>query len=119
MGYEHPKFIEQFTLMANDENNLEILGEINALVSALEEYGHEIEGEQPGDLSHPVVTSRFRMYAQRRTPPTGYTPYATGPPILRILYVWFNTPEGDSPVVMLIGDKTEKKLLVSIRRGRS
>ena len=51
VSYEHPKFIEQFILMANDENNFEILGEINALLRALEEYGHEIEGEQPGDVS--------------------------------------------------------------------
>ena len=57
------------------------------------------------------MTSRFRTYALRRTPPTDHTPYATKPPILRILYVWFNTPEGESPVVMLMGDKTEKKNL--------
>ncbi len=41
------------------------------------------------------------------TPPTAYTPYATEPPVIRIIYVWFVESSGDElPVVMLMGDKT-------------
>jgi hypothetical protein len=101
----HPQFVHQFTEMAQDDENLEILGEISALIDALDRHGPDIEGEQPGDASHPIVISRFRMYALRRTPPTQYTPYADSSPILRVPYVWFTTPQGQLPVVMLLGDK--------------
>lgn len=51
----------------------------------------------------------------RRTPPTGYTPYATDPPVLRNPYVWFNdTTRGDQvAVVMLIGPSNRQENTVS------
>lgn len=80
-----------------------------ALLDARERHGHGIELEAPGDPSHPIVISRLRTFALPRTPPTGYTPYADRPPVIRIAYVWFidaNTNE-EFAVVMLMGDKTK------------
>ena len=54
------------------------------------------------------MTSRFELFALRRTPPTVYTPYADSPPVLRIPYVWFDVGDGgEVAVVMLVGDKTQ------------
>lgn len=104
----HPEFARQFEELCGDPEMLEIAGEISQLIDALATYGHEIEGEDAEDASHPVVTARVRMFALRRTPPTGYTPYADAPPVLRIPYVWFVDGEsgGEVAVVMFIGDKT-------------
>lgn len=78
------------------------------LLDALEQYGHEIEGDAPDDASHPIVISNLAAFALRRTPPTAYTPYATKPPVLRIPYVWYRdiTTNGELAVVMSIGSKT-------------
>jgi hypothetical protein len=87
---------------------MDVFGEVMALLRALEDYGHGIEGYQTEDASHPIVISRFQMFAPRRTPPTVHTPYADEPPVLRIAYVWFDRAEGgEVAVVMLIGDKTK------------
>ncbi|MEW6470945.1 MAG: hypothetical protein AB1679_01625 [Actinomycetota bacterium] len=103
----HPAFAAQLEELCLNENALEVAGDVTALLSALEEYGHEIEGEQPEDASHPVVISRYHMFALRRTPPTLYTPYADAAPVIRIPYVWFaDTEQQDElAVVMLLGDK--------------
>ena len=60
------------------------------------------------DPSHPIVISRLRTFALRRTPPTEYTPYADQPPVIRIAYVWFtdDATREELAVVMLMGDKT-------------
>ena len=103
----HPVFAEQFTALCDNPEGAEIAGEVSALLNALEDHGHELEGDAADDPSHPIVSSRFHMYALRRTPPTTYTPYADAPPIVRIPYVWFDDPNGDElAVVMLMGDKT-------------
>ena len=94
---------------------MDLFSEVTALLGALEEFGHDIEEDShhPDAISHPVVTSRYRTFALRRTPPTRATPYADSPPVLRIPYVWFidwfidTTSSGDVAVVMLMGDKTE------------
>lgn len=109
----HPEFVRQLEELAtkaeSDNWLMELLGEVMALLRALEDHDHDIEGYQPEDASHPIVTSRFRTFALRRTPPTVHTPYAEGPPILRIPYVWFDRPDGSEvAVVMLIGDKTQR-----------
>ena len=86
---------------------LDLFTDVSSLLRALEGHGHDIEGYGPADPSHPIVTSRFKMFALRRSPPTVYTPYAEGVPVLRIPYVWFDVPDGgEVAVVMLIGDKT-------------
>lgn len=104
----HPYFAAQFEALCSDEDQLEVAGEITALLDALERHGHEIEGEAPGDPSHPIVISRLRTFALRRTPPTDYTPHADAPPVIRIAYVWFidESSREEVAVVMLMGDKT-------------
>lgn len=53
----------------------------------LEWFELAVHGRELGDPeSHPVVTSQLGLRALRRTPPTGVTPYAEGPPVIRILY---------------------------------
>lgn len=105
----HPEFAEQLENLCADEENLEIAGEILALIDALEQHGHDIEGSEWEMPSHPIVRSRLVMFALRRTPPTNYTPYAEKPPVIRIPYVWFfdHTTREHVAVVMLMGDKTE------------
>ncbi len=107
----HPIFAKQFEELCLDEDHAEVAGEVTQLIDALETYGHEIEGDATDDPSHPLVTSRLRMYALRRTPPTTYTPYADKPPIIRIPCVWFTdqATNEELAVVMLIGDKTQLK----------
>ncbi|MCP4961702.1 MAG: hypothetical protein GY925_20850 [Actinomycetia bacterium] len=106
----HPKFASQYEALASraegSDDLMELFGEISALLRALEDFGHDIEGDQPDDASHPIVISRFATYALRRTPPTNFTPYAYAPPVLRIPYVWFDQTGGNEiAVVMLAGDK--------------
>jgi len=105
----HAYFAAQYEALCTDDDQIEIAGEVAALLDALERHGHEIEGEAPGDPSHPIVISRFRTFALRRTPPTDYTPYADEPPVIRIAYVWFADADvrEDLAVVMLMGDKTD------------
>ena len=105
----HSYFAAQFEGLCADEDQLEVAGEITALLDALERHGHDIEGETAGDPSHPIVISRLRTFALRRTPPTNYTPYADRPPVIRIAYVWFidTSTNEEFAVVMLIGDKTK------------
>lgn len=53
------------------------------------------------------MTSRYDMHALRRVPPTAATPYAVGPPVLRILYAVCRTAAGGEVAVALVGgDKT-------------
>lgn len=105
----HPYFVKQFE-RATEEDALpeEILGEIMALITALELSGHDIEHESDDAPSHPFIISRFKMYALRRTPATIATPYATKPPIIRIPYVWcWDSAIGEEfALVLLFGDKT-------------
>jgi hypothetical protein len=104
----HPTFAAQYEQLCRDEDAADLAGEITALLDALETHGHDIEGEASDDPSHPIVTSRLHMFALRRTPPTIPTPYADGPPVVRIPYVWFFDADlaEQGAVVMLIGDKT-------------
>jgi len=110
----HPRFVRQLGDMAirarTSDWLLDLFGEVMALLRALEDHGHDIEGHHPEDPSHPILSSQFRAFALRRTPPTVHTPYAHQPPILRIPYVWFDRADGSEiAVVMLIGDKTEQR----------
>ena len=107
----HPRFARQLEDLAtwaeSSDQRMELFGEVLALLRALEDHGHEIEGHRPKDASHPIMSSRFQTFALRRTPPTLHTPDADEPPVLRIPYVWFDRAEGgEVAVVMLIGDKT-------------
>ena len=82
----------------------EVRADIAALLMALESHGRDL-----GDPECPeVVSTRFDMGALRRTPPTSTTPYAEGPPVLRILFAFVANDEGEEAAVVLVGgDKTE------------
>jgi hypothetical protein len=100
----HPLFERWLAELADADE--EIFGEVMALLTALEEHGRDLDDERREE-SHPVVTSRYDMHALRRTPPTESTPYATAPPVLRILYALCRAATDDELAVILLGgDKT-------------
>lgn len=110
-AYHHPRFAGQYDQLAEaadrGEVSMEVFGEVTALLGALEDFGHDIEGDEPDDASHPIVSSRYELFALRRTPPTTHTPYAVDRPVIRIVYAWCGEPDGsETPVVMLMGDKS-------------
>ncbi len=89
----HPLFMSQYEEMAikmeTSDLLAEVFGDVTGLITGLEELGHDIEGEEPSDASHPIVTSRFHTYALRRTPPNKFAQMAFKPPVIPIAYVWF------------------------------
>ena len=113
----HPYFSKQFQQLGQLADTsaaaAELFGDVSALTNALEDHGHDIESEAPAAASHPIVTSRYRAFALRRTPPTNYTPYADSPPVLRIPYVWCMDTElrSEFALVLMIGGKTKRKNL--------
>lgn len=98
----HPLFRGWFTqLLETDEDTA---ADVMALLTALEEHGTALGDPE----SHPVATSDCKLRTLRRTPPTIVTPYATEPPVLRVLYGFAASPEGGmKAVVLFAGDKTE------------
>ena len=76
----HPRFD---TWLNSQSADLDLYGELIALITALEDLGAELLSGY--DECHPVVTSPY-LYALRRTPPTTTTPYATNPPVIRMLF---------------------------------
>lgn len=97
----HPLFTAWFTMVMDDD--IEIGGEVQALLDALGRYGPALGGPE----AHPVVTSMLGLRALRRTPATDVTPYADGPPVLRVLYGFARAPQAPiRAVVLLGGDKT-------------
>ncbi len=97
----HPLYVRWLTTLA--ESDEEVFGEVMALETALEHHGRALGDPE----SHPVVSSPYDMHALRRTPPTVVTPYATDPPVLRVLYGYCGDSEGDEVAVALLGgDKT-------------
>ena len=77
-------FAAQITALCQNPEAMETAGEVTALLTALEDHGHDLEGEATDDPSHPIIISRYHMFALRRTPPTAYTPYTDTPPVIRI-----------------------------------
>lgn len=100
----HPLFQRWIEELA--EADEEVFGDVMALLTALEQHGRDLESEAR-DESHPIVTARSDLHALRRTPPTHSTPYATNPPVLRIIYGYCRTSDGDEVAIALVGgDKT-------------
>ena len=98
----HPYFLEWFEELIDVD--IEVAGEIQALIDALAAHGRELGNPE----SHPVVTSRLGLRALRRTPPTGVTPYAEGPPVIRVLYGFAAPVQREVRAVLLLGgDKTD------------
>lgn len=105
----HPSFDNWLRSLSGEEIDdgidwWEVRAEIAALLMALEIYGRDL-----GDPEcHEVVSTRFDMGALRRTPPTSTTPYAVGPPVLRVLFAFVVDDNGEEAAVVLTGgDKTE------------
>lgn len=89
------------------EQDEEVIGEVVALLTALEIHGRDLVDDRREE-SHRVATSPYDLHALRRTPPTEATPYAISPPVIRILYC-FCIDGGDEIALVLIGgDKTTK-----------
>ncbi len=83
--------------------DIEVAGEIQALIDALAAHCRELGDPE----SHPVVTSRLGLRALRRTPPTSVTPYAEGPPVIRVLYGFVAPAQREMRAALLLGgDKT-------------
>jgi hypothetical protein len=101
----HPTFADQFARLADNDDTIEIAGEISGLLTALESRGHLIERS---DISHPVNSARYDIHALRRTPPNEICPYAEGPPVIRIFYAWFTdlASGGEVAVLFEMGDKS-------------
>lgn len=100
----HPLFERWLIELAGADE--EIFGEVMALLTALEQHGRALDDEAQEE-SHPVVTSRHDMHALRRTPPSEAAPYATKPPVLRVLYAYCTDHDAQDVVVVLLGgDKT-------------
>ena len=102
----HPLFQDWLERLADPTGTGELSDvyvEVMALIAALGEYGRDL-----GDPEcHPIVTSSYDLHALRRSPPTITTPYAYGPPVLRILFGYVRDEDGNDAAVMALGgDKT-------------
>lgn len=101
----HPRATEWLEALATAEELSEVFGEVMALLTALEEFGRELGGAESG----PIHSSLYDMHELRRTPPSTAAPYATEPPIIRILYTICEEPGGaESAVLLVAGDKTDQ-----------
>jgi hypothetical protein len=103
----HQAFATQLEVLHQSDRS--VFADVVALVTALADFGREIEGNDHGaDPSHPIITSKYDVWALRRTPATQFTPEANGAPVLRIPYVWMENGRGGVyALVLFIGDKTE------------
>jgi hypothetical protein len=89
--------------MDTANTDVEVAGDIQALIDALERHGKALGDPE----SHPVAMSKQGLRALRRTPPTDVTPYAVGPPVIRVLYGFVDKGSGQLAAVLLLGgDKT-------------
>lgn len=99
----HPLFRAWLMKLGGAAQLEEVFGEVMALINALESYGRELTGDE----SHPVSSTHYDLHALRRNPPTETTPYADGPPVLRLLYGYVQHDDGHEIAVLAIGgDKT-------------
>ena len=83
--------------------------DVQSLVEALRDWGHEIEGYENDAASKPLLASRpWAVFTLRRTPPTLYSPQAKDEPVLRLPYVWMvDHLSGEHfALLVLIADKS-------------
>ncbi|MXW57212.1 MAG: hypothetical protein F4X68_01520 [Acidimicrobiia bacterium] len=103
---QHPLFNAWLKELAGADQLQDVFGEVMALISALENHGRDLEGDE----SHPVTSTQYDLHALRRNPPTETTPYAAGPPVLRLLYGYVRHHTGheihEIAVLAIGGDKT-------------
>lgn len=101
MIFQHDSFYMWLT--GQIEGDYDIGGELVSLITELETEGESLLIGH--DECHPVVTSPY-LFALRRTPPTNVTPYATRPPVLRMLFSLIEHEGNVGAVMLLGGDKT-------------
>ena len=113
----HPLFERWLTELADADE--EVFGDVMALLTALEVHGRGLDDEAQEE-SHPVVTARHDMHALRRTPPSEAAPFATQPPVLRVLYAYCTDGAGEEIAVVAAGrgQDTTRQPLVSAKRHR-
>lgn len=82
--------------------------DVQMLIEALADYGHELEGHEHDSPSKPLLASRpWAVYTLRRTPPNEVALRATGEPVLRIPYVWVKDSQGELyALVLFVADKS-------------
>ena len=95
----HPLFQDWLTELGETTQLEEVFGEVMALIRALERNGRGLMGDE----SHPVSSTHYDLHALRRNPPTETTPYADGPPALRLLYGYVQHENGHEMAVLAIG----------------
>lgn len=99
----HPLFQRWLDLLAQQDDGevdwFDVYVEVMALIAALQEFGRDLGDPE----SHPVVSASYDLHALRRTPPTETTPYADGPPVLRILYGFVHDGDGTEIAVVAVG----------------
>ena len=97
----HPLFVVWFQDLV--EADIEIAGEVQALIDELELHGRALGDPE----SHQLLTSGLGLRTLRRTPATAVTPYAVGPPVLRVIYGFVEiSPRRIAAALLLGGDKT-------------
>lgn len=97
----HPAFTDWLAALV--ATNVEVGGEVQALIDALEKFGVELGDPESGH----IAGSGLSLRALRRSPPSAAAPYAEGAPFIRVLYGF--VVKGDSTVsavLLLGGDKT-------------
>lgn len=98
----HPQATNWLKQLAQEDD--EVFGEIMALIKALEVSGHQLDDT---DVSHPVWSSSQEMHALRRVPATQITPFATDPPVVRVLYTFCLQAGEEFALITLGGRKDE------------
>lgn len=97
----HPFYTDWFNRLI--ELDVEVAGEVQALIDELGLQGRSLGGPESSSL----LTSSLGLRELRRTPATNVTPYAVGPPVLRIIYGFVDKGHGRlAAAVLLGGDKT-------------
>ena len=79
--FYHPRFASQYKALAasadNSEELMELFGEVTALLLALEDFGHDIEGEQPDDAAIQSLSPSIRPLRYAELPRPGSPPTPT------------------------------------------
>lgn len=83
-------------------SNLEVAGEVQSLIDALERHGTHLGQPEAG----PIATSELGLRALRRSPASATIPYAEGPPFVRVLFGFVEKDGETAAVLVLGGDKS-------------
>lgn len=94
-------------LLVLETHQFEAWADVMALVNALESKGRLLSNEEV-DECHAIRSSEF-LYALRRSPPTAITPFATEPPVLRVMFAYTVDKSGvERAIILHVGDKATR-----------